>query len=95
MHRPYKVYRSLTTHYNFGQPLTCGCLFCLLRYVEKRSYSNDEFFNIAKSVNNDIVIGCDAHSPHELRNIRAQDEIKQHLKNLGLNVIETVNLKKI
>ena len=69
--------------------------FNLLGYVEKRSYPNDEFFNIAKSVNNDIVIGCDAHSPHELRNIRAQDEIKQHLKNLGLNVIATINLKKI
>lgn len=60
-----------------------------------RHYPNEDFFKIAARVGNDIVIGCDAHCPQSLSDLKAQKAAEDFAAALGLKPIETVKLKKI
>ncbi len=67
----------------------------LLGMVYGRWYPTKRFFQIAQKIGNEIVIGCDAHSPDILSNTTAQMKIRKFAENLNLNIVDTVNLKKI
>ena len=67
----------------------------LLGAGEHRHYPKDSFLSIAKSIKNDIIIGCDAHSPAVLCDTELQIKARSDLDDLGLNVIENIELNKI
>lgn len=62
--------------------------FNMLGFDEYRWYPSDEFFKIAASVGNKLVIGCDAHEPHVLSNKQLHEETLKAAKNHGMEIIE-------
>lgn len=67
----------------------------LLGLQDGRWYPTERFFKIAQKVGNDIVIGCDAHSPEVLSDINAQLQIRKFAENLNLNIVDTVKLRNL
>lgn len=67
----------------------------MLGYEGKRHYPSKRFFNIAKNVGNDVIIGCDAHTPLALSNIRLQNETYDFAVSLGLSPLSKITLKEI
>lgn len=58
-------------------------------------YPHKIFWEIAKDVGNDAVIGCDAHWPEYLNHTSLQDEAYAFAKNLGITPLQKMNLKKV
>lgn len=62
----------------------------LLGYIENRHYPNPKFLNIAKRVGNTAIIGCDAHTPDRLSNIKAQTDCIALAKKYNLTLVDTL-----
>ncbi|MCC8069299.1 MAG: histidinol-phosphatase [Ruminococcus sp.] len=62
----------------------------LLGYIEHRHYPNENFLKIAQKVGNIAIVGCDAHTPDRLSNVKAQNECKRLAERFGLKVIDTL-----
>lgn len=60
-----------------------------------RHYPSEAFFKIAANVGNDIIIGCDAHTPTALCDRNAIKNAEDFAASLGLKPIERLRLKKI
>ena len=70
--------------------------FNLLGFAEGRSYPSDRFFRIAKSVGNDVIIGCDAHTPKAVGNPEVVTRAEAYLKEkLGITPIPDVRLRPV
>ncbi len=63
-------------------------------FEERYLYPHLDFWKIAKKKNCKVIIGLDAHAPSELSHER-NDIGYELVKKLGLNVIDTLELKKI
>lgn len=67
----------------------------MLGYSDGRHYPSREFFEIAKREGNDVIIGCDAHSPDSLSDITMQNSMEKFARTLGIVPLESLDLKKI
>lgn len=67
----------------------------LLGIRGERCYPNPRFWEIAAEEGCQVVLGCDAHSPQELRETQSEEKALQIINRLGLELIETVSLKSI
>lgn len=56
-------------------------------------YPNKAFWAVAKRYNNDVIIGADAHAPHELCDAPMQQAIHE-AQHLGLNIVTRLKLPK-
>lgn len=60
----------------------------MLGLSEKRHYPTDKFFEIAKSVGNKAIIGCDAHIPKALSSVSEQESCALFAKKYGLELVD-------
>lgn len=60
----------------------------LLGIRSKRHYPDERFFAIAADVGNEIVLGCDSHSPASVGEPSSEKIAREMVKKLGLNLIE-------
>lgn len=60
-----------------------------------RNYPNLRFWEIAAEEGCQVILGCDAHSPQDLRETQSEEKALQIINCLGLELIETVPLKSI
>ena len=74
-----------------GMPLEIN----LLGIREGRWYPNRWFWDVAAEVGNDVILGCDAHTPQGLNAPEAEREALAMVKELGLNLLDTVDLRPI
>lgn len=58
-----------------------------------RHYPNPAFWEIAGKVGCDVILGSDAHLPHEVWNPSAIEAAESLVKQYGLNLLETVPLR--
>lgn len=58
-------------------------------------YPHDIFWEIAKDIGNDVVIGCDAHWPNYLNNTQLQEATYEFAKKHGIEPLREINLKKV
>lgn len=56
-------------------------------------YPHPKFWEIAAEVQNDVIIGVDAHHYQHLEDIEMWENAKAYLEKLGLNRIETIEMK--
>lgn len=63
----------------------------LLGLVQERHYPNNKFFEIAKSVGNTAIIGCDAHYPQVLSDKDAHRKCENFAKSFGLTLVDFVD----
>ena len=66
----------------------------LLGMLEGKHYPNDRFWEVAAEENCDVVLGRDAHEPWQLLEERYERRGLALVKNYGLNLLETVPLRK-
>lgn len=67
----------------------------LLGLGEDRHYPNPMFWQLAAEEGCDAVLGCDAHKPEALLDIKTANRAYDMAKQLGLTVVDTVSLKRI
>ncbi len=67
----------------------------ILGLVTNRHYPCDRFFEIAKSVGNDFVLGVDAHEPSELIENVDNPKTFEFLKRNDITVLDDIVLRKI
>ena len=66
----------------------------MLGAKSKRHYPSERFFEIASEVGNDLIVGCDAHTPVFLSDTASQNELLAFAKRFG-RVLENVAPRKI
>ncbi len=66
----------------------------LLGIRDNRHYPNDKFWEIAAEIGNDVVIGCDAHSPEWTGDKKNVEDGLNYAKKFGFTPLETINLIK-
>ena len=67
----------------------------LLGICQKRNYPNPLFWELAAEENCAVVLGRDAHQPHALLDARSEEKALEIVRNDGLDLLETVSLRKI
>lgn len=68
--------------------------FNLLGYKNNRCYPNmKDFWPIASSVGNQVIIGFDAHQPSDLLNTESYQMAIDYLKGLNLEIKDTIPLR--
>ena len=60
-----------------------------------RHYPTAKFWELAAEEGCDVILGCDAHAPDHLRKVGTEAELKDMIGRLGLNLLDTVPLKRI
>lgn len=68
----------------------------VLGLMTYRHYPNPAFFQIVRDVGNEVIIGCDAHSPRRVADPAELDRCWQFLKENGIkNVIDQMRLLSV
>ena len=62
---------------------------------ENRYYPNMRFWEIAAEEGCQVIFGCDAHTPKQLQYQEAEAKAKAMLAPLGIELLETIELKKL
>ncbi len=63
----------------------------MLGHATGRHYPCDEFMNIAASVGNKFIIGCDAHDPKYLSDASKQSAVRAYAESFGLEIIDVLD----
>lgn len=63
----------------------------LLGFIENRHYPNENFLKIAQKVGNTAIIGCDAHTPDRLSNVKAHKECETLARKYNLMLVDTLS----
>lgn len=58
-------------------------------------YPRPVFWEMAKDIGNDVVIGCDAHRPDYLNNTDLQNSTYDFARKLGIEPLKTIELHKV
>ena len=66
-----------------------------LGFTDHRIYPSERFFRIAAEVGNDIVLGCDAHSPEGLLTEETAARCTAFLAKFGLKPIEEITVRPL
>lgn len=67
----------------------------LLGIHKQKHYPCKEFFELLAEEGNTVIFGADAHQPERFLNYEAERKALELVKQYGLNLIETVNFKKV
>jgi len=67
----------------------------LLGLYDGRNYPKEEFWQIAGTVGNKVVLGCDAHSPEALNRPETAQKGRELAARYGLQILETVELRPL
>jgi len=67
----------------------------LLGHYDHRNYPTEAFWHIAAQVGNTVILGIDGHEPEALNRPQTEAEALQFLHGLGIQPIETIDLKSI
>lgn len=67
----------------------------LLGMSNNRHYPNERFWEIAAEEGCSAILGMDAHAPTHILNTEAEQNARKLVQRLGLNLLETVELKQI
>ena len=67
----------------------------MLGFVGHRQYPCERFFKIAREVGNEIVLGCDAHTPKSLSDIESQNALLDFANRLGLSPLSEISLRAV
>lgn len=67
----------------------------MLGLGDHRFYPSDRFFDIAAEVGNDVIIGCDAHTPAALLDEETYSRAVGMAAVRGLNLLEKAELRRI
>lgn len=65
----------------------------MLGAFTNRNYPCDRFFEIAGNLQNDVIIGLDAHSKEQVYNPKGYEKCMEIVKRNGLHLIERMNVK--
>ncbi len=69
--------------------------FNLLGLELGRNYPNTLFWQIAAEEGCSVILGCDAHKPEALLNVSVEQKALHTIEDLGLNLVDKVELRKI
>ena len=67
----------------------------LLGLREDRWYPNRWLWEMAAEVGNDVILGCDAHTPDGLNHPESERQALAMVRELGLNLLEKAELRSI
>lgn len=67
----------------------------LLGHYDHRNYPTEAFWHIAAQVGNTVILGIDGHKPEALDRPQTEQEALRFLRGLGIQPIETIDLKSI
>ena len=67
----------------------------MLGKCTRRNYPNPVFWELAAEEGCDVVIGCDAHGPEQLRNVETEQELREMIQQYGLHLMDTIPLRFI
>lgn len=67
----------------------------LLGMTKQRNYPDLRFWELAAEEGCDCILGWDAHDPKAMGDIRTLNTAKDRIRNLELNLLDTVPLRKI
>jgi histidinol-phosphatase (PHP family) len=90
-HRTKEMTRLCQGVKSLGLPIEVN----MLGYVDKRHYPTESFYRIAAAVGNDVVVGCDAHTPAFLSDVAGQNATRAFAEDLGCHIVDTVTLRRI
>ena len=74
-----------------GTPLEIN----LLGVREGRHYPNERFWQFAAEEGNPVVLGCDAHRPDDLLDREAENRALALVERLGLNLLDTLPIRRL
>ena len=67
----------------------------LLGLWSGRNYPDGRFWELAAEEGCQVVLGWDAHAPEQLLKPQAEQRLREEVKRLGLNLLDTVTLRSI
>lgn len=67
----------------------------LLGLRAERNYPNIHFWEMAAQEGCQVVLGCDAHRPEDVTDPTSEKTALEMIENLGLELLETVELRKV
>lgn len=85
--------REMTRLCEYAKEYDVPLEFNLLGYSEKRHYPNIEFWKIAAKIGNDVVLGCDAHSPDRVGKHSEIESAEKLLSGIGITPKDRIELK--
>ena len=67
----------------------------LLGMAYNKHYPNEHFWEVAAEEGCKAILGLDAHTPKHILNLESEQRALQMVQRLGLELLETVELKQI
>lgn len=67
----------------------------LLGMTKRRNYPDLRFWQIAAEESCDVILGWDAHDPRAMLDTKTEGTALEMIRKLGLNLLDTVELRKI
>ena len=67
----------------------------LLGFRAERNYPDDRFWKLAGEAGCKVLLGCDAHTPEDLLDVKAIEKALQMVKQHNLTLLETIPVKNI
>lgn len=67
----------------------------MLGLTDHRAYPYDKFWEVARQVGNDVIIGCDAHSPEAVGNPESVKLAEDYASKFGFKPIQLPEFKKV
>ena len=68
--------------------------FNILGYTEKRQYPCKTFWDIAKNIKNDVIIGIDAHNPKAFNNLEVIEQATNYIESLDMHILTQNEIKE-
>ena len=60
----------------------------------KKNYPCEAFFDIASKVQNDVILGLDAHTVDQIYNLKTYEECMDMVKRKGLHLLDRIEIIK-
>ena len=67
----------------------------LLGLAFGRHYPNEAFWELVAEENCPVILGMDAHAPDQILNMESEQNARELVQRLGLELLDTVELKKV
>ncbi len=67
----------------------------LLGLREGRHYPNERFWRVAAEEGNPVILGCDAHRPEHVADVKSEETARALAERLGLSLLDTLPLRNI
>ena len=67
----------------------------LLGHAYNKHYPNERFWEVAAEEGCQVILGLDAHAPQHILNTESEQKMLQMVQRLGLELLNTVELRKI